>query len=250
MPRVIQIGYTGWLLKWTYRPIRFQECCNLFATSGGNPKAWQKMSIHFKLCTALVQDNNNNNNNNVNLYSAVPIYSTAHILRAPAWSCKYFTFKTNLTKLIRKCLCIRKCPRYKTCVSRSLHHLLLCSWKPSWYGWRCGTIFFKLDQSIDLMHWRHVSITTTPCWGSRLVVLRARVVLAERVGALIPSDQSVRGPGPGQPGGMACRGWTAGCMLGDSACGSASFDPQHAGGPFCDVICIWSVCTLEPWTGS
>ena len=27
----------------------------------------------------------------------------------------------------------------------------------------------------------------TPCWGSRLVALRARVVLAERVGALSPS---------------------------------------------------------------
>ena len=36
---------------------------------------------------------------------------------------------------------------------------------------------------IDLMHWRHVSITTTPRWGSRLVALRARVVLAERIGA-------------------------------------------------------------------
>ena len=46
---------------------------------------------------------------------------------------------------------------------------------------------------IDLMHWRHVSITTTPCWGSRLVALRARVVLAERIGAQ-PLSQCA-GPG-------------------------------------------------------
>ena len=32
---------------------------------------------------------------------------------------------------------------------------------------------------IDLMHWRHISITTMPCWGSRLVALRARAVLEE-----------------------------------------------------------------------
>ena len=47
--------------------------------------------------------------------------------------------------------------------------------------------------------------------------------------------------GPGRPGGMACRGWPAGCMLGDGARDSASFDPQHAGAPFCDVICIRSI---------
>ena len=48
---------------------------------------------------------------------------------------------------------------------------------------------------------------------------------------------------PGRPGGMACRDWPAGCMLGDGARGSASFDPQRAGAPFCDVICIilWSI---------
>ena len=55
--------------------------------------------------------------------------------------------------------------------------------------------------------------------------------------------------GPGRPDGMACRGWPAGCMLGDGACDSASFDPQHARAPFCDVICIRSIlvygkCTL------
>ena len=30
--------------------------------------------------------------------------------------------------------------------------------------------------AIDLMHWRHVSITTTPCWGSRLVARCAHVL--------------------------------------------------------------------------
>ena len=48
-------------------------------------------------------------------------------------------------------------------------------------------------------------------------------------------------PGPGRPGDMACRGWPAGSMLGDGACDSAWFDPQHAGAPFCDVICIRSI---------
>ena len=57
-------------------------------------------------------------------------------------------------------------------------------------------------------------------------------MLAERIGAQ-PLSQCA---GPGQPGGMACRGWPAGRMLGDGARGSASFDPQHAGAPFCDVI--------------
>ena len=73
--------------------------------------------------------------------------------------------------------------------------------------------------------------------GSRLVVLRARVVLAERIGAQ-PLSQCA---GLGQPGSMACRGWPSGCMLGDGARGNASFDPQQAGAPFCDVICIWSI---------
>ena len=47
--------------------------------------------------------------------------------------------------------------------------------------------------------------------------------------------------GPGRPGGMACRGWPAGFMLGDGARDSASFDPQRAGAPFCDIICIRSI---------
>ena len=46
----------------------------------------------------------------------------------------------------------------------------------------CAT---DLHSTIDLMHWCHVSITTTPCWGSRLVALRARHVLCwKSVGAL------------------------------------------------------------------
>ena len=98
-------------------------------------------------------------------------------------------------------------------------HLLTCGW------------------TIDLMHWRHVSITTTPCWGSRLVALRARVVLEERWRSQ-PLSQCA---GPGRPGGMACRGWPAGCMLGDGARDSASSDPQHVGASFCDVICIRSI---------
>ena len=70
----------------------------------------------------------------------------------------------------------------------------------------------------------------------------ARTCCAGRSLALTAS-QSVRVPGPGRPGGMACRGWPAGCMLGDGTRGSASFDPQHAGAPFCDVICIRSIST-------
>ena len=95
--------------------------------------------------------------------------------------------------------------------------------------------------SIDLMHWRHISITTTPCWGSRFVTLRARAVLEERWLWLALS----RCAGPGRPGGMACRGWPAGCMLGDGARDSASFDPQHAGASFCDVICIKVYCKIQ-----
>ena len=63
----------------------------------------------------------------------------------------------------------------------------------------------------------------------------ARTCCAGRALALSAS-QSVRGPG-----GMACRGWPPGCMLGDGARNSASFDPQHPGAPFCDVICIRSI---------
>ena len=71
------------------------------------------------------------------------------------------------------------------------------------------------------------------------VKLRARVVLAERNGAQpLALSQCA---GPGQPGGMACGGWPSGCMLGDGARGSATFDPQRGWAPFCDVICIRSI---------
>ena len=90
---------------------------------------------------------------------------------------------------------------------------------------------------IDLMHWRHVSITTTPCWGSRLVALRAHVLLAERIGAH-PLSQCAH---PGQLGGVACRGLPSDCMLGDGARGVPRLTPNTTGAPFCDVICIWSI---------
>ena len=97
--------------------------------------------------------------------------------------------------------------------------------------------FFCWHGSIDLMHWRHVSITTTPCWGSRLVALRAHVLLAERIGAH-PLSHCAH---PGQLGGEACRGLPSECMLGDGARGVPRLTPNTTGAPFCDVICIWSM---------
>ena len=91
--------------------------------------------------------------------------------------------------------------------------------------------------AIDLMHWRHASITRTPCWGSRLVALRAHVLLAERIGAH-PLSQCAH---PGQLGGEACRGLPSECMLGDGARGVPRLTPNTTGAPFCDVICIWSI---------
>ena len=93
--------------------------------------------------------------------------------------------------------------------------------------------------SIDLMHWRHVSITTTPCWGSRLVALRAHVLLAERIDDH-PLSQCAH---PGQLGGVACRGLPSECMLDDGARGVPRLTPNTTGAPFCDVICIWSIHT-------
>ena len=100
-----------------------------------------------------------------------------------------------------------------------------------------------LSPAIDLMHWRHVSITTTPCWGSRIVALRAHVLLAERIGAH-PLSQCAH---PGQLGGEACRGLPSECMLGDGARGVPRLTPNTTGAPFCDVICIWSIINL--WGG-
>ena len=68
---------------------------------------------------------------------------------------------------------------------------------------------FMQTFQVDLMHWRHVSITTTPCWGSRLVALRARVVLEEHW-RFQPLSQCA---GPGRTGSMACRvGPLAACL--------------------------------------
>ena len=47
------------------------------------------------------------------------------------------------------------------------------------------------------------------------------------------------------PGGMACRGWPAGCMLGDGARDSASFDPQHAGRPSVTSYAMSNVNNLK-----
>ena len=91
--------------------------------------------------------------------------------------------------------------------------------------------------SIDLVHWRHVSITTTPCWGSRLVALRAHVLLAESICAH-PLSQCAH---PGQLGAVACGGLPSDCMLGDGARGVPRLTPNTTGAPFCDVICIWSI---------
>ena len=75
-------------------------------------------------------------------------------------------------------------------------------------------------------------------------MLGVKTCRAERIGAQ-PLSQCA---GPGQPGGMACRGWPSGCMLGDGARGSATFDPQSAWAPFCDVICIGSIDTHGRYT--
>ena len=89
---------------------------------------------------------------------------------------------------------------------------------------------------------RHVSITTTPCWGSRLVALHARVVLEERWRSQ-PLSQCA-GPGKRPGGKLACRGWLSliAAMLGDGAHDSASlkWGPKNmrTGWHFCDVICI------------
>ena len=49
------------------------------------------------------------------------------------------------------------------------------------------------------------------------------------------ASQSVRGPGPAV---WHARVSPLAACRGDGARGSASFDPKHAGAPFCDVICI------------
>ena len=53
---------------------------------------------------------------------------------------------------------------------------------------------------IDLMHWCHVSITTTPCWGVK-TCRAARTCCAGRA-HWRSASQSVRGPGPARRYGM------------------------------------------------
>ena len=95
-----------------------------------------------------------------------------------------------------------------------------------------------LSKHIDLMHWRHVSITTTPCWGSRLVALRARVVLEERVGALSLSVSARPRASPAV--------WHAGvgplaACLAMAHVTVPRLTPNTRGAPFCEVICIRSI---------
>ena len=90
---------------------------------------------------------------------------------------------------------------------------------------------------IDLMHWRHKG-SRLHNNGARLVSRSAHVLCWQCALAL---SLSVRGPGRASPAVWQCRGCPPGCMLGDDARGSASFDPQRSWAPFCDVICIWSI---------
>ena len=72
---------------------------------------------------------------------------------------------------------------------------------------------------IDMEHYQWtlcIDVTSKTCRA-------ARTCCAGRALALSAS-QSVHGPGPARRY-MACRGWPAGCMLGDGARVSASFDP-------------------------
>ena len=96
---------------------------------------------------------------------------------------------------------------------------------------------------IDLMHWRHKGSHLHNNDARSSVAQRARVVLAVRIGTQ-PLSARARA---GQPGGVACRVCPPGCMLGDDARGSVSFDPQRSWAPFCDVICIWSIKGKCSW---
>ena len=69
------------------------------------------------------------------------------------------------------------------------------------------------------------------------VKLRARVVLAERIGA----QQLSQCAGPGQPGGVACMQGLVLWLQCLAMAHVATFDPQRGWAPFCDVICIRSI---------
>ena len=94
-----------------------------------------------------------------------------------------------------------------------------------------------IKQSIDLMHWRQK--------GSHLhnndasLVSRSAHVLCWQCALAL--SLSVRGPGRASPAVWLAGFAPPGCMLGDDARGSVSFDPQRSWAPFCDVICIWSI---------
>ena len=111
----------------------------------------------------------------------------------------------------------------------SLEHL----WATSMPFW-LSTSYTVTCLAIDLMHWRHISITTRPCWGSRLVALRARAVLAERwlsVGARARAGPAVWHAGVGP---------LAVCLA-MAHVTVPRLTPNHVGAPFCDVICTRSI---------
>ena len=125
-------------------------------------------------------------------------------------------------------------------------HSTICiftrSHKKMWVPYVTGTP--KMSQIGSLILWNRPYALTSRLHNNDAMLgvktcraARTCCAGAERIGAQ-PLSQCA---GPGQPGGMACRGWPSGCMLGDGARGSATFDPQRAWAPFCDVICIRSI---------
>ena len=94
-------------------------------------------------------------------------------------------------------------------------------------------------------HWRHISITTTPCWGSRLVSACAHVLCWQSALALSLSVSARARASP-----AVWHAWVgplAACLAIAHVAVSQKFDPQRAWAPFCDVICIWSI--TMPRTG-
>ena len=93
---------------------------------------------------------------------------------------------------------------------------------------------------IDLMHWRHVSITTTPCWGSRLVALRTHVVLAVRISPSVNAR-----PGPARPArryGMQGLTPLAACLA-MAHVAVLRLTPNTRGRPsVTSYICIYGLC--------
>ena len=102
------------------------------------------------------------------------------------------------------------------------------------YSLRVPALAIWNISSIDLMHWRHKG-SRLHNNDARLVSRSAHVLCWQCALALSLSV------GRASPAAWQCRGCPPGCMLGDDARGSASFDPQCRWAPFCDVICIWSI---------